>query len=227
MMKLRLIDFSSDHLPGREFDYSLTFIFLLSILATGMDLIRSFIAFELPPDVQDQLGEFITSLKVNNPCKIRWLSPRNIHLTVKFLGDIYLEDIPNLITVLEGIKVEASPMETRTDKIGAFPNLNNIRVIWLGLKVPPEMNKIVDAVEHRLLDQGFPKEKRGFTSHLTLGRLSYPPPPQQRKIFTDLLTSIPSPAIKPFMIDSLTLFKSELRPTGAFYTTIHKSTFPS
>ncbi len=192
-----------------------------------MDLIRSFIAFELPPDVQDQLGEFITSLKVNNPCKIRWLPPRNIHLTVKFLGDIRHEYISKVITVLEGIREEATPMEICTDKIGAFPNLHNIRVIWLGLRVPPEMNKIVEAVEHHLLDQGFPKEKRGFTPHLTLGRLSYPPPPQQRKLLTDLLINIPSPATKPFMINSITLFKSELRPTGAFYTTIHKSTFRS
>lgn len=208
-------------------DISLTFNFLLSILASIMDLLRTFIAFELPDHIQIELSKFIKLLQQANPYKIRWIPSQNIHLTAKFLGETRMADIPKISALIDQFASNASIQKIIPGKIGSFPNLSNIRVIWLGLSVPEALIQQIDLLENEMEIHGFEREKRGFTPHLTLGRATLQPHSMQMRNLAHSLQTMKPPNIEPFEINSITLFKSELRPTGAEYTSIHKSMFSS
>lgn len=206
---------------------NLTSIFVLSILATIMVSFRTFIAFELPEKIQDELGKFIRSLQHANPYKIRWIPPQNIHLTIKFLGETSMADIPKISAKLDQFATKASIHKVIPGKIGAFPNLRNIRVIWLGLSVPDVLVHQIEQLEYQMEEIGYKREKRGFTPHLTLGRSAIQPHSLEMRNLANNLQTMKSPNLEPFEINSITYFKSELRPTGAVYTTIHKSILSS
>lgn len=206
---------------------NLTSIFVLSILATIMVSLRTFIAFELPEKIQDELGKFIRSLKQANPYKIRWIPPQNIHLTVKFLGETSMADIPKINVKLDQFAANASIFRAIPGEIGAFPNLRNIRVIWLGLSISDVLVHQIEQLEYQMGEIGFEREKRGFTPHLTLGRAAIQPQSLEMRNLADNLQTMKPSNLEAFEINSITFFKSDLRPTGAVYTTIQKSIFSS
>lgn len=186
-----------------------------------MELARTFIAFELPEHVQRELGDFTHSLFQRSRLRIRWIPPQNIHLTVKFLGDTDPAEFSKITSLLEIFAVKCPVTQVASNRIGAFPNLNHVRVIWLGLSVPDTLTNLIREFDQSLCNMGFIKEKRGFTPHLTLGRVSSSLPINDMNQISAFLRGVVPPKIEPFDLDSITFFKSELRPTGAEYSRIN------
>lgn len=179
------------------------------------DKIRTFICFETDPNLQAYLDQLIQEAsRTAEP--IKWVEATNIHLTLKFLGDITLAQARQVAGLLERIGAQTAPLHLRFDRLGAFPNFRAPRVFWLGCS---EQSAALDALVERLEDElatlGFPKEKRAYSPHLTIGR------PKDRNC-RQTSRFLESYVVQPQALagDKLILMRSELHPAGAKYTPI-------
>jgi 2'-5' RNA ligase len=134
---------------------------------------RLFAALELPAPLRAALESAQASFKAAAPSRsVRWVAPENIHLTIKFYGDVPAERVPELEAGLARAAASARPIMLAVQGLGVFPNLLRPQVIWVGLegdRLP--LQALVAAVEAEAEMLGFPPEAREFTPHLTLGRV--------------------------------------------------------
>jgi RNA 2',3'-cyclic 3'-phosphodiesterase len=183
-----------------------------------METIRSFIAIELPEGLKNELGQLQAKLKTGGDF-VKWVSPDSIHLTLKFLGDIAEDKVPEINGGIIEAAAGISPFTLNMEGIGVFPNLNRIQVIWAGLT--GDLNQLLDLqkkVEENMFLLGYPEEERKFTPHLTLGRVRYQPPPADRQKFAQALTGTIFKSRNTIDVKAVNLMKSRLTPQGAIYT---------
>ena len=182
--------------------------------------IRAFIAIELPDSIKsllDQVQQELKSLRL----KARWVRAANIHLTLKFLGDIDAGDIDKIGREMAGTAAASAPLALKIGGIGFFPGIKRPRVVWIGLggEIPNLLNLQRD-LEDRLAAVGFAKEKRSFKAHLTLGRIRQAANPDTvRRILKEYIKL----GDHQFIADRITLFKSVLKPTGAGYSPLQQT----
>lgn len=186
--------------------------------------IRSFIAIELPADVRSELEKLQGSLKSARFDFARWVPAENIHVTLKFLGNISPARVNDIVDVVKELSREFEPFELEIGGIGAFPNLKRPRVLWIGLGGDIDrLQTLQGSLEERLARLGFTKESRGFTPHLTLARLRENMSPEQRRAFSDLIAGRSVWLGCRFVVDCISLMKSQLLPSGAVYTRIART----
>ena len=184
--------------------------------------IRTFIALELAPEVISLLEKIQQDLKLLK-IKARWVRPENIHLTLKFLGDINPGDVDKIGDALSGAAADISELTLSVRGIGVFPGIKRPRVIWVGLSGDVQkLFALQSRIEAGLDAIGFPKEKRAFKAHLTLGRIKQAVKPD---VIRKMMRQYASLSSEEFTCDQLTLFKSDLQPSGAVYTHLKNFTF--
>ena len=182
-------------------------------------MIRSFIAIDFPDEIRKALEAIQKELK---QCRagVRWVKPSSIHLTLKFLGNIQPAQVDDIgLTVAQEIR-DHPPITLRPVGLGAFPNLRKPRVLWVGLEDEVQKLKGLQArVENALEPLGFAREKRGFRPHLTIGRVK-----DRRRLqsLVDTIAALDVPPFDSFDVTEIILYKSDLRPTGAIYTKLHR-----
>jgi 2'-5' RNA ligase len=179
------------------------------------DTIRTFIAVEIPENITSAIRELQQGLK-GYGVDIRWIRPENIHLTLKFLGDVPAADIDTICGAISKTVdgVPAIPLQAKG--IGVFPGIKRPRVLWVGLTGQIEsLMKLQKTLDSNLKDIGFPPEKRSFKGHLTIGRIKTIIP---GKKFGDALMAFKNFESEAFVAHKIILFKSELKPQGAVYT---------
>lgn len=133
--------------------------------------LRSFIAIEISSEVRSRARQLITRLS-GTEAKVTWVKPHLLHLTLKFLGDVDLLDIPPVSAAVTEAVADLPPFEIEVRGAGAFPNAARPRTIWLGVNQGQgEMVELHDRVEHALSGMGFRRELRRFRPHLTIGRV--------------------------------------------------------
>jgi 2'-5' RNA ligase len=178
--------------------------------------IRSFLAFELPPDIKRMVKDISEDIR-RTRLDLKCVKVDNIHLTVVFMGNIRSEDVLAIGEEAGGVCADFDPFEIALKGLGVFPNTRRPRVLWLGLEVETErISSFRDSLQERLLDFGVREEKRAFTPHLTLGR--FRKPEKCDPLLGDIISryaDIKGPAGR---LEELVMFKSELRPGGAEYT---------
>ena len=136
-----------------------------------MKTTRSFIAIPLNEGLHGELAQLQNKLKAAN-ADVKWVKPENIHITLKFLGNITDEQIEQVKNSLKNAVSGLKPYSIHLAEIGAFQKISYARVIWVGMdEGAEETKKIYQAIEEELSKGGFPKEKRPFSPHLTLGRV--------------------------------------------------------
>ena len=186
-------------------------------------MLRAFIAIKLSEELQGQIGEVQAELKRRafGLDGLGWVRPEGIHLTLRFLGDIAEEQAGALGALLRDVAAGMKPFALEARGIGVFPNPRAPRVIWLGLHGAPEpmesLRRMQARVEDGVVGLGFSREPRKFTAHLTLARV------RDRKsgaALAKVLEANQDRAVGSFIATSVRLIKSELRPTGAVYTTL-------
>jgi len=177
--------------------------------------IRAFIAFPLPELITTRICDIQERLK-SYRLPVRWVKPENVHLTLKFLGEISLSTIDGIAEVIEATVRDFSPLILFTNGLGVFPGIKKPRVIWIGISgdIKP-LSEIQANLETNLEIKGFAKENRPFKSHLTLGRVKGDIHPEN---LIDILRSFSDFSSEPFEAKELVLYKSELKPSGALYT---------
>ncbi len=172
---------------------------------------RAFIALPVAADIQRVLGEACRKLAAAGGMGMRWVPPQQIHLTLKFLGDIDDDAAPAVSERLSGVAGRFSPWSARLHGLGAFPNPSSPRVVWAGVDDEGRSAAVQAEVEDALARIAIAKESRPFAPHLTLGRRR-PGGAFRRETLREV-------SIDPaeFTIDRLVLFQSTLTPSGAVH----------
>jgi 2'-5' RNA ligase len=180
---------------------------------------RLFIAIELPEDSKKLITKVQSILK-DRGLDAGWTKPEGIHLTLKFLGEVEETKVNGINTALSDACKGIQRLQLEIAEAGAFPNTRNPRVIWLGVSGDTEqLASLQRAIEAAMTKIGFEKEERKFSPHLTLARIKAPRP---RDNWPQALESIKDVKFPAFSAASVSLMKSELKPSGAVYTEIGK-----
>lgn len=193
---------------------------------------RTFIAIELSDEIRDVLAKAQAHLKYAG-ADVKWVEPHNIHLTLKFLGEIDERKCDEVKSILDSIASQTHPFEISIKDIGAFPKIEYPRVIWIGLdKGASEAAELAKETDERLSKIGFQKENRSFAAHLTIGRVRSP---KNREALKEKVQSCQlslsaealakAEAISPQLAKSVILFQSTLTPSGPIYTKLHEAWF--
>lgn len=183
-----------------------------------MDNIRSFVAVPVGEEVERAV-ESVEGVLKRSRADVRWVRPGNVHVTLKFLGDVEagrLDEVSAALgRALEGVRA----FEVTVSGVGTFPpNPRRARVVYMGLSEGvDEMKDLAGRVESAVAELGFEEEKRPFKSHLTIGRVR-----RDARRLDGLGESIAGAEYKPLKlnVDRVNLVKSELTPSGAVYTVL-------
>ena len=185
-------------------------------------MFRTFIAIEIDGINKKILSDVISSLKKSDT-NIKWITQDQMHLTLKFLGNVEENTIKNISDAIKSIATNYKKFNLSFSKIGAFPNTKQPRVIWIGIeKGKNELKILNEKIEAECEKLGFEKEKREYRPHLTLGRV------KSLKNITNLTNIIDETNFDPqgnVKINKLTLFKSTLTPKGAIYDVLYECDF--
>ena len=187
-----------------------------------MESVRAFIAIELPGSVKSALSQLQDNLKRSEHTSVKWVDTGSIHLTLKFLGNIATETIPELTKVLSEAARGITPFHLELGEMGVFPNLRAPRVVWVGLRgETATLSVLQENIESALIPLGFPPENPAFSPHLTLGRVREKASPGERRSLGQAVASSKVASMEPFPVDSLSLMRSTLTREGAVYSRLY------
>ena len=182
-----------------------------------MEKIRSFIAIEISESVRDKIADLQEELKKYKE-HISWTKPDNIHVTVKFLGDIEESKTKSIGESLTIATKELQPFNFFVKELGVFPNFRRPRVLWVGINNPGnELNNIHSKIEQQLNQLGFPEERKRLNPHLTIGRVKS----QVSDRFIERFKTARFDGDE-VEVEEIILMESKLHPKGAIYTPLKK-----
>ena len=180
--------------------------------------IRTFISVDVPDRVKAALGDLTGGLREKGLSEVRWTRPQGIHLTLKFLGNI---DPKMASSIVDGLKTAAqgtTAFQLGLGSLGVFPNIAKPRVIWMGLAGELEHLRLLqEAVEEQTLFLGFSRDKRGFTPHLTLGRVRSSLSAPKREMLSRAIKTNSFASSLSWQVREANLIHSTLTPEGAIY----------
>ncbi len=183
------------------------------------EIIRCFLAIDLPQDIKDAISNYIDQLKDIYP-DLKWVRSGALHITLKFLGNQPAETVNKIVASLTQMTPPADPFYLEISGFGAFPNEKRARVFWLNAKAErlSELRSLHQWLENHLTAYGFEKEKRAFSPHLTIARVKKP------GIFQPLFEYAGANPFSPmrFEVNEIVLMRSFLKPGGAEYRPIQK-----
>jgi 2'-5' RNA ligase len=176
---------------------------------------RSFIAVELSTEIAE--GVRRTQAGLRDCAKgVSWVRPEGIHLTLKFLGEVDPGRIEGIASTAEASVKGRGPFSIGIRGCGGFPNARHPRVIWIGVDDPGgELKELQAKVEQGMEERGFTREGRGYTPHLTIGRLR---PGKGSGGVVQALEATKECDLGTMAVREICLFRSQLKPTGAEYT---------
>jgi 2'-5' RNA ligase len=181
--------------------------------------IRSFIAVELPEEAKEGLARLKKELERDEHKFVKWVDPRGIHLTLKFLGNIPSEQVAEITEAIEGAAQGISPFHLEIGGLGAFPSLRQARVFWVGIGGEVDkLSRLQQNIDSALAALRFAKEERSFVPHLTLARIKQGASPLERRSFGELVGSTIFEDKYHVTVESISLMRSQLKPAGAIYT---------
>lgn len=192
----------------------------------NMPLLRAFLACELPPALQSAIETETAGMRLAlGPDSIRWVPAQQIHLTLKFLGDVSPSNLDPVRNMLATQAAACQPFRIRVAGFGAFPNLRRPRVIWAALSAPPELAELQRSLEVDSSRLGYPPEERGFSPHLTLGRVRPRASDANLQKISRALEQLKVGDIGGTRVEAIHLFKSDLEASGPAYTKLFSAPF--
>ncbi len=175
---------------------------------------RTFIAIQLPEEIKEVLEELSGRLRKSG-ARANWVNPANVHLTLRFLGEISPEQVERIADLLAEGYSGTARFEVRVAGVGAFPNSHRPAVIWAGVgPLEGGLGRVQAVAEQAACAIGLAPEKRPFHPHLTLARIK---DPQQGKRLIPYLEREESSYGGAFIVSGVSLFSSTLRPQGPLY----------
>jgi 2'-5' RNA ligase len=179
------------------------------------ETLRAFVAIQLTDDIIGYAKALQDALKQHG-LKLKWVKPQNLHLTLKFLGDISQTATAAIGAALKAAVGDEAPLALTVHGMGVFPGIKRPRVLWTGFGGEVDRLKgLQSRIEDHLEPMGYRREKRGFDAHLTLARTKGAIAPDR---LLRAIEAVGGFQPQPFEVRSVMLYKSDLRPTGAVYT---------
>jgi len=192
------------------------------------ELVRAFIAIELPTSVRLELAQLQKTLRYQCHCPAKWVDPHSIHLTLYFLGDVAPAIIENTKQAMTHAVLGQLPFELFLDKSGVFPNPEHPRVIWIGITDKLSILKSTRSKLGQLLHRNeLTLEAREFYPHLTLARIRDEANYVERQSLQQALSSAEQTFKTSFIAQDISLIQSQLTPKGAHYITLFRAKFLS
>lgn len=183
---------------------------------------RLFFAVKVSDAIRTDAGNAMKSFPLRNP-PWRWIPPDNMHLTLKFLGEVDERIVPDLKAVASDAASRVKPFRIVYGPFGAFPNVSRPRVIFFqATEGTRELASIARLLEEGVEPLGIPPERRPFTAHLTLARIKEPLP---RGMVEKLGAVPPLPPTATQDVDRFVLMQSHLAPSGARYEEVGSFVF--
>jgi RNA 2',3'-cyclic 3'-phosphodiesterase len=181
---------------------------------------RCFVAIELPAEVRKQLAELQGRLNAMDSF-VRWIRPEQIHLTLKFLGEVPDRQVPEVCSAVVETAARLDPMPIEVAGTGYFPRGGPARVVWAGVVGPSsELIACQAACERVLAELGYPPEDRDFRPHLTIGRSREPNGAREVR---GVLAAAGEFRCRPFIASELVIFQSVLGRAGPTYTALARA----
>ncbi len=185
-------------------------------------MVRAFIAVEVPSPARRALGSVIQDLKRKRVTGVRWVDPKGIHATLKFLGEIEPESIDRVMEGLGKACSGSTPFSVGLSGTGAFPNTRGPKVLWVGLSGDMDRLKTlqtaIDQEMHSVL--GLDIETRRFNPHLTLGRVRNGVLPFGQRDIGKVVENFKLKESHAWTVDRVQLIQSTLTPDGPIYETL-------
>lgn len=176
---------------------------------------RSFLGIEIPERIREKCEEIQAEVRKID-ADVKFVKEKNLHWTVKFLGDISREEIPKIDSSLN--KISIKPFQIEIKGTGAFPSLNYIKNFWIGVgKGRENFIKLLKEVQRSLVKRGFRKDKHKPTPHITLGRVKSG---KNKEKLVNILERYKNKRLDEMKIKEITLYKSKLKGKGPVYTKI-------
>lgn len=155
-----------------------------------MSVIRAFIAINLSQEILERIEQMSLELRSRlEGVPVRWVSADNIHLTLKFLGNVSTTNLEMLKEIMGKVVSNHHECDISVGGIGAFPKPHNPRVIWVGMEVPQELVSLQHNIEIETARLGYSREHRPFSAHLTFGRVSRNASSQDVRAIAEILDS--------------------------------------
>lgn len=177
-----------------------------------MSEIRAFLAMDIDDDLKPKINNVIKQFK-SIDAKIKYVELNNLHLTLKFFGDIDTNGLNLLEDAIERVVSDFRPFSIKIKGCGAFPNTNRIRVIWLGIDEDEIIKDLHDRLDKEFVKLGFDADRK-FSTHLTIGRMKSPKNKNQVKSTIEEIEDI---EIGEMEVNRISLKKSTLTPQGPIY----------
>ncbi len=180
---------------------------------------RAFVGIGLPEPCRAAIDRALSAFRKDSG-RIAWVRERNLHVTLKFLGEIRPDQVDGLAALLADAAAGVPPFDVDVTGAGAFPTLRAPRVLWIGIREPLELvGKLQQNIETALSRSGFPREDRPFHPHVTAGRVKGALPPGWGDRFVGALSGIRFGSAR---VESFQLYDSRLSPAGATYTVVRE-----
>lgn len=177
--------------------------------------LRTFIAVPLPETAVAAIGAIQEGLK-RKGFRMRWVPPANIHLTLRFLGDIAPSDLPGVQNAMTAAVEVIPPVTLSVKGMGCFPSIRKANVLWAGISGEVRrLKELHSRLEAALETAGMKRDGRPFRGHLTMARIKAPLPPEE---ILGILDAYAEFTTESFDVDVIVLYRSELGPSGVRYS---------
>jgi 2'-5' RNA ligase len=187
--------------------------------------VRLFVALEIPPAVRENLAALVDELRAADAAslknKARWVRADNLHVTLKFIGNVDAGKLDAIRAELAEVRSEAT-VELRFHRLGFFPNERRPRVLWVGVEGSPNLAALAAQIDALLSKSGIPRETRDFSPHLTLAR--FDPPGISEALRAAAQKNI-TREFGSVRTGEFHLFESKTRPAGAEYSRLSSFSF--
>ena len=183
-----------------------------------MSLLRTFIAVDIPPIIQQAIWRHVENLRKSIGDCVRWVPVHNIHLTLKFIGDISTANVDLLTQMLRAEADSCPSFDIAVGGLGSFPNSRRARVLFIGIQAPAELEALQHGIESACARLGYESDPRPFSPHLTIGRVRDHLTSSDQQNLRKTLDETKIDSLGIARVDSVHLYKSELKPGGSVYT---------
>ena len=188
-----------------------------------MSLLRAFIAVEIPAEVQQNVQRQTAAFRREIDSLVRWVPAHNMHLTLKFLGDVSSKSVEFLMQMLRNEADAIQYFDLHLAGLGSFPNPRRPRLIYIGIQAPAALAALQRGIESASRRLGYESEERPFSGHLTLGRVKQNISAADQQKIRRALEGLQVDVLGTARVDSVHLYKSELNPGGSIYTRLYSA----
>jgi 2'-5' RNA ligase len=190
--------------------------------------IRSFVAIELSEEARTELARLQSRLEeASSPKTVRWTDPKNLHLTLHFLGDVTEDHLENVGRAIRDEAAAHAPFSLDISNLGCFPNARRPRIVWVGLT--GHTDQLITLQSHlgvRLKKEiGFEPDSRTYSPHLTIGRVKKGVTQSRLGALGEILEKqIPRVGrLATLPVNQIHYIRSDLKPDGPIYTSLAKA----